>query len=199
MPVALYIRLRTKPHEGGQIIDRLAPVQSGARDHRVADDLVEFVVVVEDLLQAAGERAEEAVFDFFDRWGANPAAMIAAEDARQAERQRLRLAEGVQLHSASPALDGGVVAPGEGELRLEFDRPMSGAVALAGDTPEVIGAPRWEQDGRVLVVPVRFAAGSRHVLQINDEIEPGQGFRGKDGQWLVPREWRFTVEAAEGE
>ena len=88
---------------------------------------------------------------------------------------------------------------GEGELRLEFDRPMSGAVALTGEAPEVVAAPRWEQDGRVLVVPVRFAAGSRHVLQINDEIEPGQGFRGKDGQWLVPREWRFTVEAAEGE
>lgn len=163
------------------------------------DALADAIDAAVGALGGFDERAEAAVFDFFARWGADPAAMIAAEDARQAARQRLRRAEGVQLLSASPALDDGVVAPGEGELRLEFDRPMGGSVALSGDAPEVIGTPRWEQDGRVLVVPVRFAAGGRHVLQLNDEIEPGQGFRGKDGQWLVPREWRFTVRANDGE
>lgn len=139
-------------------------------------------------------RAGAAVFDFFDRWGADPAGMIAAEDKRQAQRQRARWASGVQLLVASPAIEDGVAAPGEGELRLEFDRAMTGNVAIMGEPPRLIGAPRWEQDGRVLVVPVRFEPGREHVLQLNEELEPGHGFAGRDGAWLVPRAWRFRVE-----
>ena len=69
-------------------------------------------------------------------------------------------------------------------------------------SPTALGPPPLPLRGRgrgCYFTTRLFAAGSRHVLQVNDEIEPGQGFRGKDGQWLVPREWRFTVEAAEGE
>lgn len=70
---------------------------------------------------------------------------------------------------------------------------MGGSVVIAGDVPDVVGAPRWEQGGRVLVVPVRFEAGRSHALRLNDEQAPGKGFAGKDGQWLVPRAWRFRV------
>lgn len=139
-------------------------------------------------------RAEAAVFAFIERWGAGPAAMITDEDARQADRQRQRRATGVQLLSASPALEDGLAAPGEGELRLEFDREMAGGVTIDGEPPEVIAAPRWEQGGRVLVVPVRFEAGREYQLRLNDEQAPGEGFAGKDGEWLVPRTWRFRVQ-----
>lgn len=137
--------------------------------------------------------AEAAVFDFFLRWGADPAGMMAAEDARQARRQLDRRATGVQLLDASPALEDGVVAAGEGELRLVFDRAMKPDVGIDGDVPEVIGRGRWEQEGQVLVVPVRFAPGRSHVLRLNDEQSPGQGFTGRDDAWLVPRTWRFRV------
>ncbi|OHE80290.1 MAG: hypothetical protein A2X76_07180 [Lysobacterales bacterium GWF1_69_6] len=148
---------------------------------------------------AFGPAAEAAVFAFFDDWGRAPAARIAAEDARLEERQRERQATGVQLLSATPALADGVVAPGEGELRLEFDRAMAPSVSVQGEPPEVTGRPAWDASRRVLVIPVRFAPGASHVLWLNDELSPGQGFRGEDGEWLVPREWRFRVEGAAGE
>ncbi|MBY4597799.1 DUF4932 domain-containing protein [bacterium BD-1] len=148
---------------------------------------------------AFGPGAQAAVFAFFDAWGREPAARIAAEDARQARRERERLATGVQLVSATPALEDGVAAPGDGELRLEFDRPMAPSVSVQGEPPAVVGKPAWDASRRVLVIPVRFAPGASHVLWLNDELSPGQGFRGEDGEWLVPREWRFRVEGAAGE
>lgn len=177
---------------------------AGAYEANLRDDRARgfaWVDALADALDATGEdgfgpASEAAVFAFFEAWGADPVGRIAAEDARQAERLAARRALGARVVEASPALDGGRAAPGEGELRLRFDRPMAGGIALMGEPPDVTGRPRWEDDGRVLVVPVRFAAGARHMLRLNDEATPGEGFVGRDGAWLVPLEWSFEVGGA---
>lgn len=176
----------------------------GAYEANLRDDRTRgfaWVDALANALDATGEAnfgpaSEAAVFDFFAAWGADPVAFIAAEDARQAERLAARRALGVRLLEASPSLDGGRAAPGDGELRLRFDRPMAGGISINGEPPEVAGRPRWEDDGHVLVVPVRFTAGARHVLRLNDEAAPGEGFVGRDGAWLVPLAWTFEVAEA---
>ena len=160
-----------------------------------------WVDALAEALDASGERrfgpaSEAAVLRFFAEWGSAPQARIAAEDARQAERIRLRQAQGPQIVEAWPPLGGGEVPPGEDVLRLRFDRPMAASVAVLGEPPEVIGAPRWEEDGTQLVIPVRFAPGAQHALRLNQEGEIGRGFVGVDGSWLIPRSWKFRVAEA---
>lgn len=139
--------------------------------------------------------AGTAVFEFFDALGRDSQAGLARIEAEIAQETLDRQRQGAQLAGLEPA-DGARVAAGDGRLRLRFDRPMKGSVHIGGELPEVVGAPTWSEDGRMLEVPVRFAAGARYRLLLNDESKPELGFVGRDGAWLVPRVWQFDVDAA---
>jgi hypothetical protein len=149
-----------------------------------------------DLLEAGSDARFDAetagrVAGLLAAWGRDDGAMVVAEEARLAEAERMRLAQGPQIVALVPA-NGGVAAAGDTVLEIHFDRPMSGGMAVFGDVPETTGSPAWDDGKQVLRIPVRLAAGSRFVLYLNNEETAG--FRSTEGEALVPREWRFSVE-----
>jgi hypothetical protein len=206
--VEAFAILGTPPHEAGQAPSYPADQAASLLVHEVHHPYVNpWVAANADRLAAGGQAlygaVEEAmVAASYGRWDYMLNETLVRAQVLRYYRSRGAMpgywrnlqddrARGFAwVDALADAIDAAV---GEGELRLEFDREMGGSVVIAGDVPDVVGAPRWEQGGRVLVVPVRFEAGRSHALRLNDEQAPGKGFAGKDGQWLVPRAWRFRV------
>lgn len=102
-------------------------------------------------------------------------------------------APGAAAHIACllPSHAGPAVAPGPRVLEILFDRPMASAIHLFGDLPQVTGAPCWDDEGRVLRIPVLLSPGTRYRLAFNAGAEGG--FRGANGEVLAPREWTFEA------
>jgi hypothetical protein len=103
-------------------------------------------------------------------------------------------AEAPRVVRITPSPEGGAVAPGETELRLEFDRRMaeSYSVTGGGETfPEVTGAPRWNEERTVFTLPIRLVAGRSYLLGINGPNH--SGFRSEAGVPVEPRTIRLTV------
>jgi len=96
-----------------------------------------------------------------------------------------------QVACLLPAHAGPAVAAGPRVLEILFDRPMASAIHLFGDLPQVTGAPCWDDDGRVLRIPVLLAPGTRYRLSFNEGAEGG--FRGANGEVLAPRDWIFEA------
>lgn len=99
----------------------------------------------------------------------------------------------------APAPGARDVAPGDGEIRLEFDRPMrttSRSIRAApGGFPTKRAEPRFEQDGRVFVYPVTFEPGKTYRFTLNSIY--GTGFVSAEGAWpMDPIEVEFTTAAA---
>lgn len=82
-------------------------------------------------------------------------------------------------------------APGEGEIRIEFDQPMrttSRSISAApGFFPKKRAEPRYEDGGRVFVYPVTLEPGKTYRFTLNSIYAPG--FVSADG--ALPME---TVE-----
>lgn len=128
--------------------------------------------------------------EFLDAWAANDGAKVVAERQRHAAERTNALARGPQLEGLSPA--DGVTAPaGNAVLELRFDRPMDGRIAVFGDIPKVTGKPHWDEEKRVLRIPVLLAAGANYRILLNNEEEAG--FASADGEKLTPRSWVFGV------
>ena len=96
-----------------------------------------------------------------------------------------------QIAGLHPAHAGPPVAAGPQVLEIEFDRPMASAIQLFGELPQVTGSPCWDEDGRVLRIPVALSPGTRYRLSFNEGVSGG--FRGAAGEVLAPREWIFDV------
>jgi hypothetical protein len=96
-----------------------------------------------------------------------------------------------QVAGLWPRHAGPPVAAGPGVLEIAFDRPMASAIHLFGDLPQITGSPCWDDDRRVLRIPVALTPGSRYRLSFN-EGDTG-GFRGAAGEVLAPCEWVFSV------
>jgi hypothetical protein len=142
------------------------------------------------------DSAREAVFAFFDEWGADPVAMIGARSATLEAEAEARRRTGPQVVRTVPAYGAAGVDAGLDALIVEFDREMSAGVAILGSI-ELTGRPRWDDDRRVLTLPVRLRPGATYVLELNSEEHVG--FRSAAGEPLAPRTWRFTVSSAEPE
>ena len=142
--------------------------------------------------------AADAVFAFFDGWTADaPGRLAARVAALKAEEEAARL-RGPQLLRLVPA-DGERVAAGPAVLELHFDRPMATAASILGDVPEVTGRPAWDDERRVLRIPVTLRAGATYVMHLNDADQPGAGFRDAVGEPLHPRTWTVRVQPAPSE
>jgi hypothetical protein len=141
--------------------------------------------------------AADAVFAFFDGWTADAPGRLAAKAAAlEAEEAAARM-QGPQLQLV-PA-EGERVAAGPSVLELRFDRPMAPAASLRGDVPEVTGRPAWDEERRVLRIPVTLRAGATYVMQLNDPDRPDAGFRSAAGEPLHPRTWTLRVQPAAGD
>lgn len=138
--------------------------------------------------------AAGAVFAFFDGWTADAPGRLAAKVAAlEAEEAAARL-RGPQVRLV-PA-DGEEAPAGPAVLELHFDRTMGPAFSVRGDMPEVTGRPAWDDERRVLRIPVTLRAGATYVMRLNNHDAPQTGFRGVDGEPLYPRTWTIRVQPA---
>ena len=112
-------------------------------------------------------------------------------DVTQGSMQQALVAERAQVQSLHPPHSGAAVASGRACLEIHFDRPMTPAIHIFGAMPEITGAPVWDDDGRVLRIPVSLSAHTSYRLLLN--IDTGEGFRSVTGEPLAPQEWLFDV------
>jgi len=66
------------------------------------------------------------------------------------------------------------VAPGKTAIRVRFSKPMtdgswSWSTAWENSTPEFIGQPHYEADGRTCVAKVKLAPGRTYAFWLNSE------------------------------
>ena len=81
------------------------------------------------------------------------------------------------------------VEPGEAEIRVRFSKEMadgswSWSTAWENSTPEFIGQPHYEADGRTCVVKVKLEPGQTYAFWLNSENF--QNFKDQAGQPAVP-------------
>jgi hypothetical protein len=81
------------------------------------------------------------------------------------------------------------VPPGEAEIRVRFSKPMTGgswswSTAWENSTPEFIGKPRYEADGRTCVVKVKLEPGRSYAWWLNSD--KFKNFTDRAGQPAVP-------------
>ncbi len=110
----------------------------------------------------------------------------------------------VRVVALSPENGSDKVDAAVGELVVEFDRAVRGdRYSLCrqddeGEFPEPgDGAPRYENGGRRLVVPVKLKAATRYALAVNCE-----GFsliEDEGGNRVKPTPWRFRTAKGSGE
>ncbi len=96
-----------------------------------------------------------------------------------------------QIAGLHPAHAGAPIAAGAEVLEIEFDRPMASTIHLFGELPQVTGPPCWDENGRILRIPVALSPGLRYRLLFNAGVSAG--FRGAAGEKLAAREWVFDV------
>jgi hypothetical protein len=124
----------------------------------------------------------------FKQWGAEaPKRAAAWREARRARLDALA-ANGPKLVSMAPADGAQDVDPATSTIRLVFDRPMKGGMALmrveGGLYPESAGQATWDGEGTVLTVPVRLQPGTTYRFGLN--AEDMYGFQDREGKPLGP-------------
>jgi tetratricopeptide (TPR) repeat protein len=106
------------------------------------------------------------------------------------ETDRLTLAEQppvvVETFPVSGARE---VQPGEAEIRVRFSKPMAGgswswSTAWENSTPEFIGQPHYEADGRTCAVKVKLEPGKTYAFWLNSD--QFKNFTDRAGQAAVP-------------
>lgn len=89
------------------------------------------------------------------------------------------------------------------EIKITFDRPMQTEKAWSWITHENLGVypgfrgsaePRWENDGRTCVLPVKLSPDTVYAIGCNSF--PHTGFKDKDGKVAVPLVWVFKTRKA---
>lgn len=116
-----------------------------------------------------------------------------------ADRLEPLLAKLPRATRISPAPGASDVAPGDGEIRIEFDRPMRTTSrmiqAAPGGFPSKRAEPRYEDDGRVFIYPVRFEAGKTYRFTLNSIY--ATGFVSAEGSWpMDPIVVEFSTASA---
>jgi hypothetical protein len=81
------------------------------------------------------------------------------------------------------------VAPGTVEIRVTFSKEMtdnswSWSGAWQGSTPESVGKPKYEKDGKTCVIKVKLEPGKTYAYWINSARF--QGFKDQQGHPAVP-------------
>ena len=136
---------------------------------------------------AQGDR----LVQFFADWGREAASRVTSARNAIAAEQAERLRHGPQITRLVPAQGDMSVDAALSALEIEFDRPMQPGMSIFGEVPEVIGKPAWNAEFTVLRIPVRMSPGRTYVMQLNTDADGD--FVSKDGEALVPREWKFGV------
>lgn len=134
------------------------------------------------------------------RWlNEGTAATMAALFEAQASLLHARADAGVTTVSLArqvPAAGEAQVDAALAQLELHFDRPMGRGVGIFGDrNPTFTAAPQWDDDRRVLRLPVALQPATAYVIELNSPGMPG-GFVGKDGTVLPAQVWRFRTRDA---
>jgi len=122
---------------------------------------------------------------FFEMYSTKVGEIIADRTAREPHILKLVPANGAQN-----------VAPNLAELRVTFDKPMAPGYSWCGGGPTFPGIPpgkrpRWTQDGKTCILPVKLKPGREYVIGLNSPSQ--KGFTTKDGVPLSPVTWRFTT------
>jgi hypothetical protein len=81
------------------------------------------------------------------------------------------------------------VKPGETEIRVRFSKKMtngswSWSTAWENSTPEFIGQPHYEADGRTCAVKVKLEPGKTYAFWLNSD--QFKNFTDRAGQAAVP-------------
>jgi len=81
------------------------------------------------------------------------------------------------------------IVPEEAEIRVRFSKPMADAswswsTAWENSTPEFIGQPHYEADGKTCVLKVKLEPGRTYGFWLNSENF--HGFKDRDGRPAIP-------------
>ena len=81
------------------------------------------------------------------------------------------------------------VAPGEVEIKVTFSKEMtdgswSWSTAWQGSTPEIIGKPKYEKDGKTCVLKVKLEPNKSYGWWLNSE--KFRNFKDRQGKPSVP-------------
>ena len=100
----------------------------------------------------------------------------------------------VETYPLSGAKD---VPTGETEVRVRFSKPMtdgswSWSTAWENSTPDFIGSPHYEADGKTCVVKVKLEPGRAYGFWLNSE--QFQNFKDTDGHPAVPYLFSFQTK-----
>ena len=81
------------------------------------------------------------------------------------------------------------VAPGEVEIKVTFSKEMmdgswTWSTAWQGSTPEIIGKPRYEKDGKTCVVKAKLEPNKAYGYWLNSQ--KFGNFKDKQGKSSVP-------------
>jgi len=91
------------------------------------------------------------------------------------------------------------------EIKVTFDRPMTTGQQWSWIICEQLGLypgyrgspePRWEEDGRTCVLPVRLSPDTLYAVGVNSYRHTG--FRDRNGKIAVPFVWVFKTRKGVG-
>lgn len=90
------------------------------------------------------------------------------------------------------------VTPGEMELKVTFSKPMADgswtwSSAWQGSTPEIIGKPRYEADGKTCVLKVKLEPNKTYGFWLNSERF--KNFKDRQGRAAIPYLLAFKTKA----
>lgn len=97
-----------------------------------------------------------------------------------------------------PAAGARDVAPGTAEIRVTFSKKMmdgswSWSTAWQNSSPELIGKPKYEADGKTCVIKVKLEPGKTYGYWINSE--KFRNFKDASGKAAVPYLLAFETKA----
>lgn len=126
---------------------------------------------------------------------------VAGFFARTADSIETLMAKLPRIVSLSPADKDQQVDPATTELRIEFDRSMqttsfaivgnSADVPPAAVTPDGPAKPRFVENGKVFLLPIKLEPGKTYRFSINGLYRIG--FQSTDGRFLDPVQVTFTT------
>ena len=81
------------------------------------------------------------------------------------------------------------VAPGEVEIKVTFSKEMtdgswSWSTAWQGSTPEIIGKPKYEKDGKTCILKAKLEPNKAYGWWLNSE--KFRNFKDREGRASVP-------------
>jgi hypothetical protein len=114
----------------------------------------------------------------FQEMGARAPQLSAAwREARKAETDpaalEARFAKGPKLVAMEPADGAQNVDPATTTIRFIFDRPMAPTIRItpkSPDQPEVLDAPAWDSEGKVITFKVRLRPGVTYRFGLNSGV-----------------------------